>query len=70
MNPDSGEENAGMAVRTRSRTQHSTDEEERTERLRTLLMSEVLPMVDQAGSQRGSGSGSQRGSGLRNDGGP
>ena len=39
MNPDSGEENAGgMADRTRSRTQHLTDEEERTERLRVYVM--------------------------------
>ena len=34
MNPDSGEDVGGMAVRTRSRTQHLSDEEERTEKLR------------------------------------
>ena len=39
MNPDSGEENAGgMADRTRSRTQHLSDEEERTEKLRVHVM--------------------------------
>ena len=52
MNPESSEENAGgMAERTRSRTQHLSDEEERTERLRTLSMSEVLPMVDREASR-------------------
>ena len=41
MNLDSGEENAGgMADRTRSCTQHLTDEEERTERLRVYVMME------------------------------
>ena len=39
MNSDSGEENVGgMAVRTRSRTQHLSDEEERTEKLRVHVM--------------------------------
>ena len=38
MNPDSGEDVGGMAVRTRSRTQHLSDEEERTEKLRVHVM--------------------------------
>ena len=41
MNPDSGEENGGgMADRTRSRTQHLSDEEERTEKLRVHVLME------------------------------
>ena len=55
MSSTTGEENAGgVAERTLSRTQIDpdswSDEEERTERLRILLMSEVLPMSEQENS--------------------